>query len=42
MTLFYVGYVYVIYYFAIIISIMMPYNNSSETNRPYLSVECHR
>jgi hypothetical protein len=37
-----VGYVYVMYYFAIITSIMMPRDDPGETNRPYLRAGCHK
>jgi hypothetical protein len=40
-THFYVGYVYVMYYFTIIISIMMPRDDPGETNRPCLRAERH-
>jgi hypothetical protein len=40
-THFYVGYVYVIYYFAIITSVMMPRGDPSETNWPCLRARHH-
>jgi hypothetical protein len=40
-THFYAGCVYVMYYFAIITSVMMPRRVPDETNHPYLRVGCH-
>jgi hypothetical protein len=41
-THFYTSYVYVMYYFVIITSVMMPRDDPDETNRPYLRAGCHR
>jgi hypothetical protein len=36
-----VGYVYVMYYFAVITFVMMPHDDPGETNHPCLRAECH-
>jgi hypothetical protein len=41
-THFYAGYVYVMYYFAIITSIMMPCDDPGKPNHPCLRVGCHK
>jgi hypothetical protein len=40
-THFYVGYVYVMYYYAIITSVTMPCDDPGDTNRPCLREGCH-
>jgi hypothetical protein len=41
-THFYVGFVHVMYYFAIITSVMLPREDPDKTNRPWLRVGCHK